>query len=150
MGSVAAVLIEFAAGQLVEKLVAAAANRAMRRTPGPRRPAGHAPIASHVSGMVPLPIAAAWASTVRSHTPGRVRLHVPRMQGDPGRAAAVAARLRRVPGIRRASAQALTGTALVEYDPEATSLARIRVALRGRRRAVRRQATQLERLPRAV
>ncbi|HEV8636772.1 MAG TPA: hypothetical protein VG370_21335 [Chloroflexota bacterium] len=62
----------------------------------------------------------------------------------------VAARLRRVPGVRHASTQALTGTALVEYDPEATSLARIRVALRGRRRAARRPAAHIERLPKAV
>jgi hypothetical protein len=70
--------------------------------------------------------------------------------GDAGRAAVVAARLRRVPGVRHASTQALTGTALVEYDPEATSLARIRVALRGRRRAARRPAAHIERLPKAV
>jgi len=145
VGSVAALLIEFAAGQLVEKLVVAAAEEAARRALGTGRPSA-AGRASAGPGVVPLQVAAAWTSTVRSHTPGRVRLHVPRMRDDAGSAAVVAARLRRVPGVRHASAQPLTGTALVEYDPEGTSLARIRAALRGRRRAARRQAAHLERL----
>ena len=150
MGSVALLLIELAAGQLVEKLVVEAANRAVRHALGPPGSAPRPPSGPHVDGIVPLAVATGWTSTVRSHTPGRVRLHVPRIQGDAGRAAAVAARLRRVPGVRSASAQALTGTALVEYDPAATSLVRIRLALRGRRRAARRPAAHLERLPRAV
>src|SRR5262245_49591838 len=108
------------------------------RTAGSARPA------------VLLPVPAGWGSTVRSQTPGRVRLHVPRMQGDAGLAAVVAARLRRMPGVRCATAHALTGTALVEYDPDATSLTRIRVALRGRRRAARRPVVDIERLPKAV
>jgi hypothetical protein len=148
VGSVAAILIELAAGQLVEKLVVAAAERAVRRAVGDGgASAGRAALGPRV---VPLPVAAAWTSTVRSHTPGRVRLHVPRMQGDTGSAALLAARLRRVPGVRNATAQPLTGTVLVEYDPEATSLARIRAALRGRRRAVRRPAVRVECLPKAV
>lgn len=47
--------------------------------------------------------------------PGRLRLRVPALRGDPARAAALEARLRALPGILSAAAQPLTGSVLLRH-----------------------------------
>ncbi len=50
--------------------------------------------------------------------PGRVRLRVGSLKGSPRDASAVRERLSGIPGIDRVEASPLTGTVLIEYDPE--------------------------------
>ncbi len=50
--------------------------------------------------------------------PGRVRVHLPAVFTDG--AAAVEARARRLPGVRRAQANARTGNVLIHFDPQTT------------------------------
>jgi cation-transporting ATPase I len=50
--------------------------------------------------------------------PGRIRLHLPAWSGQ--RLQMIEARLQRLPGVRRAQANALTGNVLIYYDPART------------------------------
>ena len=47
--------------------------------------------------------------------PGRLRAREPAIKGHPARAAALAAELRKLPGVIRASANPLTGSVVVEH-----------------------------------
>jgi len=47
--------------------------------------------------------------------PGRLRAREPAIKGHPARAGALAAELRKLPGVIRASANALTGSVVVEH-----------------------------------
>ena len=51
--------------------------------------------------------------------PGRVRLHLPSLSGHPHRH--IEAHLRRVPGVRSAQGNPLTGNVLIRFDPDATN-----------------------------
>ncbi len=54
-----------------------------------------------------------------SSTPGRLRLGVPPIKRAPSLAARLEQRLAVQPGVRQATANPVTGTALVSYDPNA-------------------------------
>lgn len=60
-----------------------------------------------------------------SQLPGRVRLAVPGLRDHPTNLPPLLAHLRSLPGIRSATASALTGNALVVYDAQYVSLAAI-------------------------
>jgi copper chaperone CopZ len=127
-------LVEFAAAQLLEAAVAEVGSRAVRRVVGNvvgDRPTGPGHQYSRRA-------ASRWASSVRSHVPGRVRLSVPAVRGEPRAADAVEARLGRLAGVRRVSATPMTGSILVEYDPARVTLGGIRAALEPRRRRLSR------------
>ena len=47
--------------------------------------------------------------------PGRLRVREPAIKGHPASAAALAAKLRALPGVTRASASAVTGSVVVEH-----------------------------------
>lgn len=59
---------------------------------------------------------------------GRARIHVPAWSGAP--AAALDAQLRRLPGVRSAQANPLTGNVLVRFDPAAATAQTILEAVR--------------------
>ncbi len=84
------------------------------------------------------PLYAVPATTVLSQTPGRVRLKIMGLHGDYARARALAARLEALPGVQRASVNALTGNALVEYEPKRIDVAQIRAVLEPHRPQARR------------
>ncbi|MCS6892240.1 MAG: cation-transporting P-type ATPase [Rhodovarius sp.] len=58
------------------------------------------------------------ARILHAAVPGRIRLSLPALRGDPRRAAALVAQLAATPGIREASASALTGSVLLRHGPE--------------------------------
>lgn len=123
-----AALLEIATAQLLEAVVAEVSSRAIRRVVD--QVAGEEQ--SHPSrtpGQLALPLATVFASSVRSHVPGRVRLHVPAIRGDRRAATSVEARLVRTTGVRRAVATIESGNVLVEYDPARITLGRIRAAI---------------------
>jgi len=60
-----------------------------------------------------------------SQLPGRVRLAVPGLRDSPTIIPPLLAHLQSLPGIRSATASALTGNALIVYDPQHVSLAAI-------------------------
>ena len=60
-------------------------------------------------------------AVLRRVAPGRVRLSVEGLRRNPHRAADAEAALARIPGVRAVSASALTGNALVVYDPIAVA-----------------------------
>lgn len=66
---------------------------------------------------------------VTSWTPGRIRVRVDGLRGNPALADVVAAPLRALPGIRLTRANHLTGTVLVEYDQTAIGARDILAAL---------------------
>ena len=68
-------------------------------------------------------------AVIASQTPGRVRIRLPAVRGSPPAAAAIAGRLERLAGVQQASANALTGSVLVRFDPHRTDSARILGAL---------------------
>jgi hypothetical protein len=74
-------------------------------------------------------VAPAEAVAALSHQPGRVRLRIRGLRDDAARAAAVVDALQALPGVRSASANPLTGNALVRYDPARVTLPRIQAAL---------------------
>jgi hypothetical protein len=78
---------------------------------------------------------------VLSATPDRARLAVAGLRGNPPRAQETARRLRGLSGVLSVSVSALTGNALVHYDPRLTNLTQIRAALEGHRGSTRRRCT---------
>ena len=60
---------------------------------------------------------------------GRVRLRAPGVHGDAARAAEVAATVRALDGVTSAQANPRTGTLLVHFDPDQTSVRTIVAAL---------------------
>jgi len=119
-------LFEFAAGQLLPALLVElgcytlrhAASAAAR--PSPSGALGLRVVSSRRTGP---------ATVVLSDLPGRARLRVPGLQGDPMSQARVGAELRDVAGVADVRANTLTGTVLVRYDPERTGVAQIRARL---------------------
>jgi Heavy metal associated domain 2 len=76
-------------------------------------------------------------AVVVSATPGRVRFRVEALRGDPSRAAAMVGFLQDQPGVCEASANPVTGTVLVCYDPSQETLTGIQSKLEGRSRRER-------------
>jgi len=122
-GVIAEALLEYVVPHVVEALVVAVARGALgavgrcaeRGEATPTRPS---PLREAVAESIPRPIA-------RSQLPGRIRLAVPGLRDDPAAAAHVLDRVRSLPGIRGATANPLTGNALVLYDPARASAATI-------------------------
>jgi hypothetical protein len=130
-------LLEVFAEHLLPTLVAEASSYAIRHA---ARHAARSTSPQPVRQRQPQPVPRVRmvsATTVLSETPGRARLQVAGLRGDPARAAAMGASLRGLPGVRRVDISALTGNALIHYDPSETSLARIRAALEGPRLVAR-------------
>lgn len=123
--------------QQVTRGVARSAHQRLARRPSLRLvPTVHqaaAPVRASHAARPPLrlvpPLAILPATSVVSHTPGRVRLQVAGVAGDPARAAAVQATLGALLGVGAARVSALTGNALIHYDPCRTSLGEIQTAL---------------------
>jgi hypothetical protein len=86
------------------------------------------------------PLYAVLATAILSETPGRARLGIVGLRGDYARARSVAARLEQLAGVKRACVNALTGNALVEYDPVRIDVTQIRAVLEPPRRRARRAA----------
>ncbi len=59
------------------------------------------------------------------HVPGRLRVKIPELKGEPAEAERVAAMLLAVEGIGSAAVAPLTGSLLVRYDPEKIAYTRI-------------------------
>ena len=79
-------------------------------------------------------------ATVVHSLPGRLRVAVPRLRRDARAAAAVRARLRRLPGVGTVRANPLTGSILVEHDGRPGGEAAILSCLADAGHAVRAQA----------
>ncbi|HET8626777.1 MAG TPA: hypothetical protein VFL91_05130 [Thermomicrobiales bacterium] len=126
-----ALLLELAAEHLLPALVTEAAGYALRHAlrsgvpiaPQPPRP----PARPRVVALA----APAGVVAILSDLPGRVRLAVPGLRGDPARAAAALAAVGAEPGVLAARASALTGTLLIRYDPARVAVGRL-CALAGR------------------
>lgn len=138
-GSLGALVLEIAARQIIPVLVSEVSAQAFRH-------AARTATASAVRQPEPPARAgtlhALRAATVCSEMPGRVRLQIAGLRGDAAMAAALDVRLRVLPGVTRVEVSALTGKALVQYDPEQTTLPRILTAAepppaRSRRRPAR-------------
>lgn len=63
--------------------------------------------------------------TIRSSLPGRARFAAIALRNRPLRARTVEATLRKMPGLRSISIALATGGVLVQYDPDAITLARL-------------------------
>jgi len=127
-GSLGALVLEIAARQILPALVTEVSAQAFRQ-------AARSATQSAARGQAPAPAAPTVGlhpvspATVISAMPGRVRLQVAGLRGNPGRATALRTRLLTLPGVSRVDASALTGKVLVEYDPDGTTLPRILAAL---------------------
>ena len=77
--------------------------------------------------------------TVRviSSTPGRARVQIDGLRGSPNRAEHLVTSLRDIDGVTHVSVSPLTGTALMEFDDEITSLDRLLDAVLTHDRAAR-------------
>jgi hypothetical protein len=93
-------------------------SAAAPRTP---TPTAHATNEPSVRALPPVEII--------SSVPGRVRVRAPGVRGDAARAAEVSATVRALAGVTSAQASARTGTLLVHYDPDETSVGTIVAAL---------------------
>ncbi len=65
------------------------------------------------------------STTVVSEMPGRVRLQVTGLRGNPTHAAALKKRLLALPGVSQVAVSVLTGKVLVQHDPDRVALRRI-------------------------
>lgn len=95
------------------------------------------------------------AVIVISDIPGRVRIRMGGLRGDAVRAAAVVRSIQGQPGIHQVSANPLTGTVLVHYDPTLVELSAIKSRLQGRpprRRSFRQRIgpRRIEKWPQAI
>jgi hypothetical protein len=66
-------------------------------------------------GAAPLPAVLGTGTCIHA-VPGRLRLRIPRLKASPWMAAALEHELRRVEGVLRVEANALTGNLLIVYD----------------------------------
>lgn len=136
------IVLEIAAEHLVPLLVTEVSSHALRHAARHVARSASARARSPQAPRAPAPLGLAPRTTILSQVPGRVRLQVSGLRGDAARAGRTAARLRALPGVQAASINPLTGSALVQYDPTATELGRIRAALEvvapvGRRQRMR-------------
>ncbi|HEY7066720.1 MAG TPA: hypothetical protein VII06_34950 [Chloroflexota bacterium] len=123
--SLGALVLEIAARQLIPVLVTEVSAQAFRHA---ARTATEAVTRRQEAEAPPPTLHTVRTATVISEMPGRVRLQISGLRGDGQRAAALQARLEKLPGVSRAEASALTGRALVQYDPARTTLPRILAA----------------------
>jgi hypothetical protein len=142
---VGATILEVVATHLLAPLVVEVLDQCLRRAAERTRQSRSTPsVPQRPRGVVLLPRDS--NVTVLSHLPGRARLHVAPLRGDPVQARKCQASLRRRPGVRTASVSAATGNVLVQYEPDQTTLAQIQAALEQasqqpqRRRPARRRA----------
>jgi hypothetical protein len=119
-----ALVLEIAARQILPVLVSEVGTQAVRHA---TRRAARADTqrATAAPRLDAPPVRMVSTVTVGSQTPGRVRLQVPGLRGQLVAAQAATARLQRLAGVSKVEANALTGNVLVQYDPAATTLARI-------------------------
>lgn len=116
-------LLEYLVPHLAEAVVVTVGRHALRQA-ARHTACGHvwavprAPHSPHEPRQSPVPRAC-------SQLPGRVRLAVPGLRDSPTIIPPLVAHLQSLPGIRSATASALTGNALVVYDPRHISLAAI-------------------------
>ena len=127
VSSAGGLLLDFAAGQVVQFMVRELSVRAIRSpAPSVLRP-------RVTPGRPRLRVLAPPDSFTRtkvvSETPGRVRLEILDLRGNPARVVAIEETLVNHWGVRDARANALTGRVLVEFDPARISLDEIRAAL---------------------
>jgi hypothetical protein len=66
------------------------------------------------------------STEIISDIPGRARLRVLGMRGNPARAAAAVRRCGEIPGVVSVAGSSITGTILIHYNRDATTLAKIR------------------------
>jgi Heavy metal associated domain 2 len=133
--SAAELVLEILAGHILPTLAVEVGRYAWSRgvpRPEASRPVGkpqatEKPVVKRRAHHLKLVEGASLLRTTRitSQTPGRVRLEVDGTRGAPWRADEMATRLREIAGVNSASVSPLTGTALIEYDPEITTPTRI-------------------------
>ena len=70
------------------------------------------------------------STTPVSVLPGRVRLRTQGLQGDAELAKEVLTKLHALPGVSKATTNVITGSVLVHYTPDRTSLAQIQAAMK--------------------
>jgi hypothetical protein len=110
------VLAQETAAFAVRYFAAQMLNGAASRAEAPRRSVRRSPRGASSTEVV-------------SDTPGRARLRVLGLRGSATRAAELAHRCYAVAGVISVEANSLTGTLLVRYAPDTTTLARIRATL---------------------
>jgi len=115
-------LLEYLVAHLAEAVVVTVGRHALRQTTrhaacGLARAVPRAPHSPHELRQPMVPGAC-------SQLPGRVRLAVPGLRDSPT-IPPLLAHVRSLPGIRSATASALTGNALIVYDPRHISLTAI-------------------------
>jgi membrane-associated phospholipid phosphatase len=116
-------LLEYLVSHLAEAVIVTVGRHALRQAT--RRaacgPARAVPRAPHSPRELRQPMAPGACSQL----PGRVRLAVPGLRDSPTIIPLLLAHVRSLPGIHSATASALTGNALIVYDPRHISLAAI-------------------------
>ena len=73
-------------------------------------------------------------ASVVSDVPGRLRVRVPNLRGEPDATRQLERRLASLAGVARAQVNAATGSVLIEYDPRLTTVERVYAATREWRR----------------
>lgn len=63
------------------------------------------------------------------HVRGRLRVRNPRLKNDPALAETVVSAVKRVPGVKSAEANVITGSLLLYYDPVQTQVAAVMAAI---------------------
>jgi hypothetical protein len=134
-------MIGFVASEVVSAVMVQVGSYALRRAARKARrwPAEQAPYLR--PGLGQMRLYSVPLTRVISATPDRARLAVAGVRGDPARAQEAERRLRELAGVLSVSVSALTGNALVHYDPRLTNLTQIRVALEAHRGSTRRRCT---------
>jgi hypothetical protein len=137
--AVAALLVDFAAEQLLSAVAAEAAARVARRFMAPPRGApacacgqaavGAEPTLTLISTVDERAEPSSAALTVLSSTPGRVRLRVDGMRGSPSIVRLVEDAAKRIVGVRTAKGSHRTGSLLVSYDHVTATMADVRSAI---------------------
>jgi hypothetical protein len=118
-------VLEIAARQIIPVLVTEVSTQALRHA---ARTAAESSIRRLAASRPAPTLQPLHTSAIISEMPGRVRLQVAGLRGNPARAAALRERLRTLAGVHQVEASALTGKALVRYDRERTTLPRILAA----------------------
>jgi hypothetical protein len=98
-------VVQEAAGYATRSAVTYPVQHVSLRTPKPN-------ITRQVRSIPPTSV-----PSVLSFTPGRIRIHIADLRGDPARGAVLAASLTSLRGVQAVRANDLTGNVLVHYDP---------------------------------
>ena len=127
MGPGSHILLEWAAMQLVEIALWECgrwAYKSMRNGSNGdsvQSPERSDPSSIEVQASRRPPLHSVQEAVILSSTPGRARIRVAGLRGDPAAAATLARRVEELPGVSSVSASALTGNLLVKFDELVTA-----------------------------